>query len=262
MRNPIYIDSSWRKNLDTLKAAQKEMQTYNHLFTAYERETIKQDIAAKKNAFFSDIVNGTVNEVLDPAIQNYKGAQSRAAAARANEIKRWDAAKLRDEMQATGMILDGMLKTQNSPLFSSRGSRADQVRQLYEDAIASGDIYKQRAASEVMRGLSERAQLKEEKLAFAIIEGQARENLDSLRMTAEIQAAEEGKRDAANGLRTAVQEVINTSIDLGEGDPLGIWANNAFSPHLKRIKQTPTGDFEFLELNDPEVTGIDWNKGE
>ena len=78
--------------------------------------------------------------------------------------------------------------------------------------------------------------------------------MDKIRTTLDLEEAYKEVETAWSEYRTIRQEVIRTSNDIGEGDPMYPLATNVFSKALKRV-QVIDNEIKIFEPDDSHVTG-------
>lgn len=244
--------TNWRDRLEFIRKAKKEYDSYQGIMTPYERHTISEDIKAKRTAAFQDVFNGISGE-FNAVIGEYRDSRRKQSEARSKEVMRWDAAKLAAELQLARMQFDQKGKTSGAFAHGGIGP----VR-LYEDALITGDMYKIRAAAETILSMEHRpGSGAEEKLPLVQLQTRAQGDLDNLRVTDEMKAAEIAERESRQKLMEKCNEVKNVANDLGE--PINnMFGGGPFDKMLRQVKQDHYGNVSILDPDDPEVTGISW----
>jgi hypothetical protein len=110
-------------------------------------------------------------------------------------VNRWKAPQLRDEIQLSKMLVEGAL-TELEP--------EKALQALTQEAKQSGDMYKQRAIVESLRGLASKQDAPvETRMVINGIAKQAERDFEQLRSTPELEAAHNKARAAVDGISTA-----------------------------------------------------------
>ena len=187
-RQSQYNGNDWLSKLNQIKEARSEYNKIERILTPYERQTIFGNIKADAEANYSRVYNG-VKARLDAAVGNYKAAAAKRAAAIAKEINSWDAGKLNDELQAFQMRVNMEVGKKDAQGIFSGSPAAARVKQIYQEALASGDRYKMRAAAEVLRAADVEKLPSEQQMQVQLLARAASDNLEALRNTDDIQNA-------------------------------------------------------------------------
>lgn len=251
----------WMSKLKQIQAARKDYDKIVNLMTPYERQTISENINADASRNFHRIYQG-VKERLDNAKNGYKAAAAKRAAAIAKEINSWDATKLNAEIQAYQTRISMELsKVDNSGIFGGKSVSA-RVKALYQEAQASGDKYKMRAAAEVLQSINADKLPREQRVEVLFTAREAMDQLDTLRNTDEIKAAIEGENEAIKAMQSEQAFVREAGAILHDdqetlGVPVGSFAKLARTVKFEREDREVK--IKLLELDDPEITGIRWN---
>ena len=192
----------WLAKLNQIKEARSEYNKIERILTPYERQTIFGNIKADAEANYSRVYQG-VKARLDAAVGNYKAAAAKRAAAIAKEINSWDAGKLNDELQAFQMRVNMELgKKDVQGIFSGQPAAA-RIEALYQEALASGDRYKMRAAAEVLRAADVEKLPSEQQMQVQLLARAASDNLEALRNTDDIQNAIDQENAAIKQMQDA-----------------------------------------------------------
>ena len=251
----------WLAKLNQIKEARSEYNKIERILTPYERQTIFGNIKADAEANYSRVYNG-VKARLDAAVGNYKAAAAKRAAAIAKEINSWDAGKLNDELQAFQTRVNMELGKKDVQGIFSGQSAASSIERLYQEAQASGDRYKMRAAAEVLRAANVEKLPSEQQMQVQLLARAASDNLEALRNTDDIQNAIDQENAAIKQMQDEqkfVREAAEVMFDEG-GQIFGRDVSN-FGKLASTVKvERDAGgrvNIKILDINDPEITGID-----
>ncbi len=252
----------WLAKLNQIREARQEFEKIERILTPYEKQTIYGNIKADAEANYSRVYQG-VKARLDAAVGNYKSAAARRADAIAKEINRWDAAKLNAEIQAFQMRVGMELGKRDAQGILSGQPAARRIEVLYQEAQASGDPYKMRAAAEVLRAADTEKLPDEQRMDVQLLARAAGDNLEALRNTDEIKAAIEGENAAIKAMQDEqrfVREAGEVMFD-GGGSIFGREVSNfgKLASTIKFERSESSVKISILGLDDPAITGIDWN---
>ena len=252
----------WLAKLNQIREARQEFEKIERILTPYEKQTIYGNIKADAEANYSRVYQG-VKARLDAAVGNYKSAAARRADALAKEINRWDAAKLNAEIQAFQMRVGMELGKRDAQGILSGQPAARRIEVLYQEAQASGDPYKMRAAAEVLRAADTEKLPDEQRMDVQLLARAAGDNLEALRNTDEIKAAIEGENAAIKAMQDEqrfVREAGEVMFD-GGGSIFGREVSNfgKLASTIKFERSESSVKISILGLDDPAITGIDWN---
>lgn len=251
----------WLSKLNQIKEARSEYNKIERILSPYERQTIFGNIKADAEANYSRVYNG-VKARLDAAVGNYKSAAAKRAAAIAKEINSWDAGKLNDELQAFSTRVSMELSKKDAQGIFSGQPAAKRIEALYQEAQASGDRYKMRAAAEVLRAADVEKLPSEQQMQVQLLARAASDNLEALRNTDDIKEAidlEDAAIEAMQNEQKFVREAAEVMFDEG-GQIFGRDVSN-FGKLASTVKvERDAGgrvNIKILDINDPEITGID-----
>ena len=254
-----YSGDDWLSKLNQIKEARNEFAKIERILSPYERQTIFTNIRDDAHANYGKIYNG-VKARLDAAVGNYKSAAAKRAAAIAKEINSWDAGKLNAEMQAFQLRIGLELGKRDAQGIFSGTSVSKRIEELYQEAQASGDRYKMRAAAEVLRGTDVEKLPSDQRTSVLMTARAASDNLEDLRNTEEIKNA----LDQENQAIKAMQEEQRFTREVGEvlfdappsvlGREVGGFGKLAST--IKYERAAGRVNIKILDLNDPEITGI------
>ena len=260
-RQSQYNGNDWLSKLNQIKEARSEYNKIERILSPYERQTIFGNIKADAEANYSRVYNG-VKARLDAAVGNYKSAAAKRAAAIAKEINSWDAGKLNDELQAFSTRVSMELSKKDAQGIFSGQPAAKRIEALYQEAQASGDRYKMRAAAEVLRAADVEKLPSEQQMQVQLLARAASDNLEALRNTDDIQNAIDLENAAIKAMQDEqkfVREAAEVMFDEG-GQIFGRDVSN-FGKLANTVKfeHDAAGhvNIKILDINDPEITGID-----
>ena len=249
----------WMSKLNQIREARAKFDKGQGMMSDWERQTVSESIKDDASRNYTRIFSG-VKQRLDDAVGNYKTAAAKRDAAIAREINSWDAARMNNELQAFQTRVSMELgKKDVQGLFSGQPT-ARRIEQLYREAQASGDKYKMRAAAEVLQAADVDKLPDEQRMQVQSLAHAANKNLDDLRNSDDIKNA----MDLENAAIKAMQEEIQFVKDAGAvmrddqmlfGNPVG-----GFAKLASTVKFEQAGgrvNIKILELDDPELTGID-----
>ena len=259
-RQSQYNGNDWLSKLNQIKEARSEYNKIERILTPYERQTIFGNIKADAEANYSRVYNG-VKARLDAAVGNYKAAAAKRAAAIAKEINSWDAGKLNDELQAFQTRVNMELGKKDVQGMFSGQSAASSIERLYQEALASGDRYKMRAAAEVLRAADVEKLPSEQQMQVQLLARAASDNLEALRNTDDIQNAIDQENAAIKQMQDEqkfVREAAEVMFDEG-GQIFGRDVSNfgKLASTIKFEREAGNVKIKILDINDPEITGID-----
>ena len=259
-RQSQYNGNDWLSKLNQIKEARSEYNKIERILTPYERQTIFGNIKADAEANYSRVYNG-VKARLDAAVGNYKAAAAKRAAAIAKEINSWDAGKLNDELQAFSTRVNMEVGKKDAQGIYSGQPAAARIEAFYQEALASGDRYKMRAAAEVLRAADVEKLPSEQQMQVQLLARAASDNLEALRNTDDIQNAIDQENAAIKQMQDEqkfVREAAEVMFDEG-GQIFGRDVSNfgKLASTTKFEREAGNVKIKILDINDPEITGID-----
>lgn len=259
-RQSQYNGNDWLSKLNQIKEARSEYNKIERILTPYERQTIFGNIKADAEANYSRVYNG-VKARLDAAVGNYKAAAAKRAAAIAKEINSWDAGKLNDELQAFSTRVNMEVGKKDAQGIFSGQPAAARIEALYQEALASGDRYKMRAAAEVLRAADVEKLPSEQQMQVQLLARAASDNLEALRNTDDIQNAIDQENAAIKQMQDEqkfVREAAEVMFDEG-GQIFGrdVSSFGKLASTIKFEREAGNVKIKILDINDPEITGID-----
>jgi hypothetical protein len=190
-----------------------------------------------------DGVFGVFNNLVD----NFQKAHNQARQEKIKEIASWSPSKLRDEMQ----VVQELIQARIDANVLEPGQAAGEVEQVYQEAMESGDRYKQRAAAEIARGSLAKVPNAptEVRMLFNTLGKQAQRDLEGIRQTPEMLKAEEKARDLFDKVQNKANEMDDVEKVIG--------ISQAIFRAKRRVKIDPdTREITILPKDDPRVTGI------
>jgi hypothetical protein len=259
-RQSQYNGNDWLSKLNQIKEARSEYNKIERILTPYERQTIFGNIKADAEANYSRVYNG-VKARLDAAVGNYKAAAAKRAAAIAKEINSWDAGKLNDELQAFSTRVNMEVSKKDAQGIYSGQPAAARIEALYQEALASGDRYKMRAAAEVLRAADVEKLPSEQQMQVQLLARAASDNLEALRNTDDIRNAIDQENAAIKQMQDEqrfVREAAEVMFDEG-GQIFGrdVSSFGKLASTIKFEREAGNVKIKILDINDPEITGID-----
>lgn len=246
----------WIDAAKEIRLAKQEYNKYSNIMTPYERQTVGNSIQEKIQSRYSFIYQGAANN-LASAKQRYKNTVAAREKARAQEITSWDAGRLGQEMHTFQMLVNREMEFNNgSPGFTRGAAVSARVKALYQEAQASGDRFKQRAAAEVVRGINTDKLPKEQAVELRILGRESGTDLENLRTTPELLKAAEAEKTAVMDLFAARDLIKDVAVIVGE-QPDTIFAGGSFVKLLKTVQVDRfTGEVKMFDMDSPEVTGV------
>lgn len=255
---------TWRDHLKELKAAKEELYKNQAIMTPYERQTIGNSIKARAEAVAPRLQGGAIAE-WKAAIEVYQDKAAAVEKARIAEINRWDNARLGAEIGAVKALVELALSGVNSnPLAGGGFGAAPRLERIYNEAQASGDLHKRRAAAEVFRSL-DGANLKGDITDRAAVSGlahKAAQDLPGLRVTDGITRAIQERDAAAQGVYNLRSELNDVSLVMGYGDATGLFASGPIASAFRGVKFNNDHTLTIFPEDSVEVTGIQFKDPE
>lgn len=250
MFNKYATNGTPEEKLAWLRRAKKELEDYGPVMTAYERLTVTEEINRKTNEYYPAVTTWVMDKH-EQAINRVKASKEAINKAQANEINRWDPATFRQNLELYGEQITRLASTPADPL---RGFfPEDEIARILTESKLSGDIFKQRAAAEIVKSLPPPAD-NNAKVKLASLQAQARETLQQVRETEQINQARELYNQSVMELAKVRDEVIEVGRLMG-GDPTNVFASGPYAQALRRVKFNQDG-VDILSPDDPKVTGV------
>lgn len=249
--------ATWRDQLQTIKIAREEYaKAVSYSDTpGYIADSLRHEIEDKIQAVRPTIIKASIAEHAEK-IDGFKKARSKVQEAVANEIRRWDARQLLDQMELTRARVQAVLDIGVDAM--TKRSPGPGLEAIYQEAKESGDPVRLRAAGEVFKSVLYSIPIgydQETRQAANHLQFRAEEELRQLKETDELKAAHEAEKQAWNDLTVMQDELIETSKVLEGDDPTNPFVLNDFARAVRRVRLID-GEPDILEPNDPEVTGI------
>ncbi|TDA63901.1 MAG: hypothetical protein D9V45_12910 [Chloroflexi bacterium] len=246
---------AYHKALLEIRAAQAELKKYESIMTPYERHTINESIQSKVAANRDLVYNGVKGAWLN-FISGYKDAVKRYLQAEQNEINSWDSGKLGTEMHTFQMRLNQAIGMEDKGALAGNTQNINQVKAMYQEAMNSGDRYKQRAAAEVIRGVNTKNMQRDQVVEIRLMARNAEEQLKTLRTSDALQKAAAEANQAQKELfeqREGIKAVAETM-----GEPVDQVFQAGDYAKLTKMLQVDSGtrEVKLYGLDAPEVTGI------
>jgi len=252
--------SNWRDSLKEIKNKVDLKNKWASMGADHFALTVAgQDIDETRQRLGGVIQVGAITEHQQYKA-NLKAAWQGRIKAKQNEINRWDAGKLKAEIELAAYRIAQTMQSGGGPFDQPL---RDQLEALAGEYRNSGDIVKQRAFAEAVRGSlagGANIQNQNDRIAASFLASQANEDLKALRVTDEMRQADQVYNQAAT-------EYVNFSKELREvgnlvegADPLGFANNGLFNHALRTVQFAQDGTPTFYELNDPEILGYDLSK--
>lgn len=232
--------ASWRDRLEELKTARAEYSKLEPIMTEVERILIAKSINEKQSEVGSYIMQGALSE-WHYAIDQYKNAVKGIQEAKNREVSRWEAIKLNAEIDTAERLVTKAVQ-------SSTGGRLDpsvmpRLKAMYDEAQNSGDIYKMRAMAEVFTGLPSMVggDLDDRMYANKLSQ-QAQRDAQAVRVTREIEKADQLARDAVETLTQAKSALHEVDEGFGQTRPNGEVGNWDIYKELNRVRTNQRGE--------------------
>ncbi len=251
--------NDWRLKLNEIKDMQGKILKHQDILTRFERLSLDQDLAAKKEAASPIIQAGVLGE-FSAALMKYQSAQTYMMTVRKAEVNRWEASTLNAEMASVKNRVELALKKPVDHMGGDPGpSKALQA--IYSEAQSSGDRYKQRAAAEVFSSLAAdfaHVPDQDERMKVNALTRQAEADIVPLRVTDVMLAADANIQAAKAELLAQGPALAEVHGVIHGGQPINSGLSyGPLAQAYKRVRVDPdTGDVRILEPDDVEVTGI------
>ncbi len=211
--------------------------------TPYERTVIQRELKKRQDAIYQ-IASSSMLTEFNSAVGNYQKAQEGVKSAIAAEIDSWDAGKLSQQMDAVGKMID----------LAKKHKDVGRLEKVFNEALQSNDKYKKRATFELMTDITDGVSWNDRFAANRLARA-AEKELPNLRVSQDMLQADNAVRYSGNQLLHKLDELIDTSIVLGQGDPTSGFAGGDFAHAVRRIKRGPGMDeITVLPDDDPEVS--------
>lgn len=246
--------NNWNDDLKRIKAAREKLNRDQAIMTPYERQENAASLHDEVHKTYPRVYKGLKAD-LDEKIGKYQKAKTDTANAKAREINSWDMAKLETESRVFRSMVTSALDNPGNPLAGVPGP-AKRIEKLYQEAAASKNPVKIRAAADVLDNLPVDKLPRDEALGIRITAREAIAARNAIRNTDYIQAAEKAEADAAVALVQARESIHEAAEILGESSR-NIFAEGGLAKLAKTVQVGSDGVLKIFNLDDPEVTGID-----
>lgn len=243
----------WKSTLELIKAQRAEFQQYNSIMTDYERSIAQREMEETLQTWKGRIVEALINEQ-NTAISEYQYAEKRLERAHQAEVNRWDASRLRAEMDVAQALVNQARSGKHTANMYDGGSPSTykRIEAVYQDAQKSGDIFKKRAICEVIQGVD----IGEGEIMMNRLRKQAERDLSELRRIPEQAEAEEHKEAAWRDVLVKTNDIIVAAPHIGEEATGAYAAGWSLGRAVNRIKIRKDGTREILDPQSSEVTGV------
>lgn len=254
-----YSGDDWLSKLNQIKEARNEYAKIERILSPYERQTIFGNIREDAQTNYGRVYEGCKAR-LDTAVGNYKAAAAKRAAAIAKEINSWDSAKLNAEMQSFQLRVGMELGKRDTQGIYSGAPVSKRIGKIYQEAQASGDRYKIRAAAEVLRATDSEKLPSDQRTAVMLMARDAGDTLDTLRNTDEIKNAIDQENAAVKAMQEE-QQFIREAGEVMFDAPTNVLGRDVsnfgkLASTIKYERAAGRVNIKILDLNDPEITGI------
>ena len=239
-----------------IKAAYDELRLHGHEMSEYERNVISREIKKRQDELIP-IVGAQVIGEYKQSIEKFKAAEAAIQTERAKEINRFDSAKFVNELQAMTTRVNMTVQHTANPA-TKEAPVSKRLEDIFDEAIQSGDIHKQRAALEVLKNIP-LSGTAEERMKINQLSKNAERAEQQFRQTEGTLKAHEARQAALTELDERREKLNKVSTVLGMGaadDPLNF---NFFAKAYKQVQRDPsTGEIKIYAEDAPEVTGVYW----
>lgn len=250
--------TSWEAEL---KAAWDEVQRHGHEMSEYERNVIMREIKQRQEEL-TPIVGGQAVAEFREAIGAFQAAEKKIADERRKEINRFDTAKYNAELQAIQARVKMTVEHPKNIMDATEKPISQRLQQIYDEAIQSGDIHKQRAAVEVIKDMPVVGSQPEERMSVNFLAKTAAAKEAEVRQTDGILKAQQERQAALQELDQRRERLNTVSQALGMGRADDLMGFSFLARAYKQVQRDPaTGEIKIYQETDPEVTGVYW-KGE
>lgn len=246
--------NSWNDDLKRIKAAREKLNRDQAVMSPYERQENAASLRDEMSKAYPKVYQG-LKANLDDGIRKYQKARVDTENAKAREINAWDMAKLETEIRVFQSLVKSAMDNPGNPMAGVPG-QARRIEKLYQEAVASKNPVKIRAAADVLESLPTQKLSMDEAAAISMTARQATAARDAIRKTDYIQAAEKAESEAAFALVQARDNIQEAATILGE-PPTNIFAVGGLGKLAKTVQVGHDGAVRIYSLDDPEVTGID-----
>lgn len=233
-RIPQRPGNAWRDRLAEIKAARDEYKSIESIAGPGERVLFSKSINEKIAEVENMIIQGALSE-FQSAVDQWHDANKKLQTAKNDEVKRWSAEKINAEMTMAESLVKNAVR-------SSTGGQLEpdvlpRLRSMYQEAYNSGDLYKQRAYAEVFTGLAGMVGNDgEARLLANRLSKQARRDARAVRVTPELEKADQAAAAAVEGINKAKSTLFEVDDSMGWTKFNGEIGNFQLYTELQRIK--------------------------
>ena len=238
-RSGIAFSTDWKGAVETIKAAKQKRDHYLPIMTNAERQIVADDIGHLVEQSRPIIENGAIAAYNGAAIGVIQG-QTKVQAEKKKILNSWDTSKLAAELQLYGLQVENALKNGDIETLS----------RIHQEAIDSGDRYKQRAAAETLQGLVNKfPQGKQDSHGLDArtlanrLENQAARDLASMGTSPELFKASSELDAKKQDLQNAEKQLYETAGLLGDLAFNGDMHNSRFIETMRSVTQDADGTF-------------------
>ncbi len=241
-------NTNWRDSLSMLQKAREKFQQRQMIMTQYEQLDAQEAIKEFKDQAYPSITAGITAE-FHAAIDGYQVAVKQYREAVSLEINRWDVSKLTAARTDILQRVDLAGRQSDNP-FTGGSDSAGKLAAIYQEAKASGDIVKMRAAGEVITGLKQTHEI-------ISLQVKAKADLETLRVIPEmVQAA--GAIDAAhNALVQKHSELGSILAEMETSSPNNPFLHSPLAKEYRRLAADRDGNIIIRDPSDPDVSGVE-----
>ncbi|MDD5191282.1 MAG: hypothetical protein PHE50_09615 [Dehalococcoidales bacterium] len=210
---------NWREMLKELYEGFKEYNQYKGIMTAWERSQIERSIVKVRSEIEPAVLAGAVGE-WNSAITEVEYRFKMVEAAKHEEVRRWDAAKLTSEMQMNEMLIKQIVGSPGG-ISNNDPEVMNRLQKVYQDAQSSGDMYKQRAAAEVFTNLLSMVggSDQDRRMQANSLAKQAQRDAEKSRAFPKLEEAEAAAAAAVEGIKRARNTLIEVDCQLEGREP-------------------------------------------
>jgi len=246
--------NSWKDDLTRIKTAREKLNRDQAIMTPWERQVNGEKLHDEIHKTYPKVYNGLKAD-LGEKIGKYQQAKANTSKAKAREINAWDMAKLETEIRVFQSMVTSAIANAGDPLTGMAGP-AKRIEQLYQEAVASQNPVKIRAAADVLNNFPMTKLPADEAVAIRMTARDAAIVRDTIRKTDYIQAAEKAESEAAFEL-VQVRDMVHEAAEILGEPPTNIFAVGGLGKLAKTVQVDRDGVLKIYSLDDPEVTGVD-----
>lgn len=236
---------SWIEALDLYQGGKKHLTENAHKMSAYEAETLNNDLTSLKDTWQPKIEAAKLSE-LESALDGYKVANGKRSQAISKELARWNYS----EINSARVMLTEQIKVEASRMQSAHDLK--RLEEIYEGNM-QGDINLQRATCEAMRGVVDFVPngIRMESNHIGV---KAVNDLAALRKTPELIEAETNLQKAVETVDNEIKQVARTAEMLGQ-DIVGVYGGTyEMGRAIRRVQKMNDGSLRIMDPNDPALS--------